>query len=32
MDNYMLHVLESVNRTIYLYAQTMGLAKNVVYP
>ena len=24
MDNYMLHVQESVNLTIYLYAQTMG--------
>ena len=24
MDNYMLHVQESVNMTIYLYAQTMG--------
>ena len=23
MDNYMLHAQESVNRTIYLYAQTM---------
>ena len=24
MDNYTLHVQESVNLTIYLYAQTMG--------
>ena len=24
MDHYMLHVQESVNLTIYLYAQTMG--------
>ena len=24
MDNYMLHVQESVNLTIYLYTQTMG--------
>ena len=24
MDNYLLHVQESVNLTIYLYAQTMG--------
>ena len=24
MDNYMLHVQESVNLTIYLYAQTIG--------
>ena len=24
MDNYMLHVQESVNLTIHLYAQTMG--------
>ena len=24
MDNYMLHVQESVNLAIYLYAQTMG--------
>ena len=24
MDNYILHVQESVNLTIYLYAQTMG--------
>ena len=24
MDSYMLHVEESVNLTIYLYAQTMG--------
>ena len=24
MDNYMLHVQEYVNLTIYLYAQTMG--------
>ena len=24
MDNHMLHVQESVNLTIYLYAQTMG--------
>ena len=28
MDNYMLHVLESVNRIIYLYAQTMGLRRS----
>ena len=27
MDNYMLHVQESVNLTIYLYAQTMGQRK-----